>query len=95
MNFRPLYDRVLVQRATSETRSAGGLFIPESAKEKPQEAKVIKVGPGRTLDDGTVRAMTVKEGDRILLSRYPTNEVKIEGQDYVIIREDEILAIVA
>jgi chaperonin GroES len=94
MNFRPLYDRVLVQRATSETRSAGGLFIPESAKEKPQEANVVKVGPGRTLEDGTVRAMTVKEGDRVLLSRYPTNEVKIEGQDYVIIREDEILAVV-
>ena len=94
MNFRPLYDRVLVQRATSETRSAGGLFIPESAKEKPQEANVVKVGPGRTLEDGTVRPMTVKEGDRVLLSRYPTNEVKIEGQDYVIIREDEILAVV-
>ncbi len=93
MNFRPLYDRVLVQRVSSEAKSAGGLFIPETAKEKPQEARVVKAGPGRVLDDGKVRAMTVKEGDRILLSRYPSNEVKIEGEDFVIVREDEILAV--
>jgi len=93
MNFRPLYDRVLVQRVSSEAKSAGGLFIPETAKEKPQEARVVKAGPGRVLDDGKVRPMIVKEGDRILLSRYPYNEVKIDGEDFVIVREDEILAV--
>jgi chaperonin GroES len=70
-----------------------GLFIPETAKEKPQEARVVKAGPGRVLDDGKVRPMIVKEGDRILLSRYPSNEVKIDGEDFVIVREDEILAV--
>jgi chaperonin GroES len=94
MSFRPLYDRVLVKRVTSESRSAGGLYIPETAKEKPQEAEVVAVGAGRTLEDGTVRAVSVSVGDRVLLGKYTGNEIKLDGVDHVIVREDEILAVV-
>jgi chaperonin GroES len=94
MSFRPLYDRVLLKRVSGETKSAGGLFIPETAKEKPQEAEVIAVGPGRTLDDGTTRAVSVSVGDRVLLGKYTGNEIKLDGVEHVIVREDEILAVV-
>jgi chaperonin GroES len=95
MSFRPLYDRVLLKRVSGETKSAGGLFIPEAAKEKPLEAEVIAVGPGRTLDDGNVRAVSVNAGDRVLLGKYTGTEVKLDGVEHVIVREDEILAVLA
>jgi len=93
VNFRPLHDRVIVQRLDEEERSAGGLIIPDSAKEKPQHAKVIRAGNGRRLDDGTIVALDVKDGDKILFGKYSGSEVKLDGQDYLILREDEILAV--
>jgi len=93
VSFRPLHDRVLVQRLSEEEKSVGGIIIPDAAKEKPQEAKVIGVGAGRILDNGTRVPVEVKEGDRILFGKYSGAEVKIEGQEYLILREDEILAI--
>ena len=92
-NFRPLYDRVLVKRLESETRSAGGLFIPETAKEKPQQAEVIAVGTGRITDDNKVVELIVKPGDRVLFGKYAGDEVKLEGVDHIILRETDILAI--
>jgi len=93
MKFRPLYDRVLVKRVTSETKSAGGLIIPDSAKEKPQEAEVIAVGAGRVLEDGKVRPMTLKTGDRVLFGKYTGDEIKLDGEEHVILREEDILAV--
>ena len=95
MSFRPLYDRVLVKRITAEAKSAGGLFIPDSAKEKPQEAQVIAVGTGRVLDTGTIRAMSVKVGDRVLFGKYTGDEIKLEGEEHIILREEDILAVLA
>lgn len=92
VNFRPLHDRVIVQRLDEEQKS-GSIIIPDSAKEKPQEAKVVGVGAGKVLDDGSRVAPEVKEGDRILFGKYSGSEVKIDGSDYLILREDEILAI--
>ncbi len=94
MAFRPLYDRVLVKRIEAEQRSSGGLFIPDSAKEKPQEAEVVSVGHGRRLKNGEVRALEVKAGDRVLFGKYSGDEVKIDGVDHLILREDDILAII-
>jgi len=93
MNFRPLYDRVLVKRVTSESKSAGGLIIPDSAKEKPQEALVIAVGNGRALDDGKIRPMTLKVNDRVLFGKYIGDEIKLDGEEHVILREEDILAV--
>jgi len=93
MKFRPLYDRVLVKRVTSETKSAGGLIIPDSAKEKPQEAEVIAVGAGRVLEDGKVRPMTLKTGDCVLFGKYTGDEIKLDGEEHVILREEDILAV--
>ena len=93
MKFRPLYDRVLVKRVTNESKSAGGLIIPDTAKEKPQEAEVIAVGTGRLLDNGTVRAMSIKAGDRVLFGKYTGDEIKLEGEEHVILREEDILAV--
>jgi len=93
MKFRPFYDRVLVKRVTSETKSAGGLIIPDSAKEKPQEAEVIAVGAGRVLEDGKVRPMTLKTGDRVLFGKYTGDEIKLDGEEHVILREEDILAV--
>jgi chaperonin GroES len=93
VKFRPLYDRILVKRVISETKSSGGLIIPDSAKEKPQEAQVIAVGNGRVLDDGKIRAMTVKVGDKVLFGKYTGDEIKLEGEEHVILREEDILAI--
>ena len=93
MNFRPLYDRVLVKRVTSETKSAGGLIIPDTAKEKPQEAEVIAIGAGRVQENGTVRAMNVKVGDRVLFGKYTGDEIKLEGEEHIILREEDVLAI--
>lgn len=94
MSIRPLHDRVLVKRIEQEEQVRGGIIIPDSAKEKPQEAEVIAVGPGKMLEDGKRSAMDVKAGDRILVGKYSGSEIKIDGDEFVILREDEILAVV-
>jgi len=93
-NFRPLYDRVLIKRVESETRSAGGLYIPESAKEKPQQAEVIAIGTGRLTDGGDTVPLIVKPGDRVLFGKYAGDEIKLEGIEHIILRESDILAVV-
>jgi chaperonin GroES len=93
-NFRPLYDRILVKRVESETMSAGGLHIPESAKEKPQRAEVIAIGDGRITDKGETVKLIVKPGDKVLFGKYSGDEVKLEGIDHIILRENDILAII-
>ncbi len=93
MKIRPLYDRVLVRRLESQEKTAGGLFIPDTAKEKPVEAKVIAVGAGRIGDDGKVRKLEVKEGDRVLFAKYSGNEIKLNGEDHLILREEDLLAV--
>lgn len=95
MSFRPLYDRVLVKRISAEAKTAGGLIIPDAAKEKPQEAEVISVGTGRVLDSGSVRAMSVKIGDRVLFGKYTGDEIKLDGEEHIILREEDILAVLA
>jgi chaperonin GroES len=94
MKIRPLQDRVIVRRVREEEKTKGGLFIPDTAKEKPVEAVVLAVGNGKVLEDGTVRALDVKEGDRILFGKYTGNEVKIDGEDALILRNDDILGVV-
>jgi chaperonin GroES len=94
MKIRPLHDRILVKRIEEEEKTKGGIIIPDTAKEKPQEGKVIAVGAGKVLDDGKVRPMDVKAGDRILFSKYAGTDVKIEGEDHIIIREDDVLGII-
>ncbi|MSQ01946.1 MAG: co-chaperone GroES [Myxococcales bacterium] len=95
MSFRPLYDRVLVKRVTAEQKTAGGLIIPDSAKEKPQEALVMAVGNGRVLEGGAVRAMSVNVGDKILFGKYTGDELKLEGEEMLILREEDILAVLS
>jgi len=92
--FRPLYDRVLVKRLASETKTAGGLFIPESAKEKPQTAEVIAVGTGRLNKKNELTPLTVKAGDKVLFGKYAGDELKLDGVEHIILREEDILAIV-
>jgi len=94
MKVKPLNDRVLVLRIEETEKTAGGIIIPDTAKEKPQEGKVIAVGSGRVNEDGKRIALEVKEGDRILFGKYSGNEIKIEGVEHLIMREDDILAIV-
>jgi chaperonin GroES len=95
MKLRPLGDRIIVSRAEEETKTAGGIVIPDSAsKEKPIRGKVISVGPGKTLDNGTVRAIDVKVGDEILFGKYAGTEVKIDGEELVVMREDDVMAVV-
>jgi len=94
MNVRPLHDRVLVKRVQEETKTAGGIIIPDSAKEKPVEGIVVAVGPGKVLDNGTKVVPTVKAGNRILFSKYAGTEVKISGEEQLIMREDDILGII-
>ncbi|MCC6392008.1 MAG: co-chaperone GroES [Bryobacterales bacterium] len=94
VNFRPLHDRVIVQRSTEEEKTSSGLIIPDSAKEKPQQAKVIRAGNGKLLENGTRAPLDVKEGDTILFGKYSGSDVKIDGEEYLILREDEILAII-
>src|SRR5579864_7067025 len=94
MNIRPLYDRIVVKRIESDAeKTAGGLFIPDSAKEKPQEGEVVAAGKGKRLDDGKIVPLDVKPGDRILFGKYSGSEVKIDGTEYIIMREDEVLGI--
>jgi chaperonin GroES len=94
MTIRPLYDRIVVKRIEEKQQMQGGLHIPDSAREKPQEAEVTAVGKGKRLEDGTLVALDVKVGDRVLLGKYSGNEIKIDGQELLIIREDEVLGIV-
>ena len=96
VNIRPLHDRVLVKRLESEEEQVrGGIIIPDTAKEKPQEAEVVAVGPGKIQDSGEREAMDVKAGDRVLVGKYSGSDIRIDDEDYVILREDEILAVVA
>jgi chaperonin GroES len=93
MNIRPLHDRILVKRLEEETKTTGGLIIPDSAKETPIQAKVIAVGAGKRDKDGKIIAPEVKAGDRVLFSKYGGTEVKIDGEEHLIMREDDLLAI--
>ncbi|MFP4445214.1 MAG: co-chaperone GroES [Desulfosudaceae bacterium] len=93
MKFRPLHDRILVQRVEQETKTKGGIIIPDTAKEKPIEGKVIAVGQGRIGEDGKVLPLDIKKGDRILFGKYGGTEVKIDGEEYLIMREDDVLGI--
>ncbi len=93
MKVKPLQDRVLLKRLEVEEKTAGGIIIPDTAKEKPQECRVIAVGPGKILDNGELRKPGVKEGDRVLISKWGGSEVKIDGEEHILIKEDEILAI--
>jgi chaperonin GroES len=93
-NIKPLQDRVLVKRIEAEEKTASGIIIPDTAKEKPQEGEVIAVGPGKVLDNGTKVELTVKVGDKVLFSKYAGTDVKIDGVEYLIMREDDILGII-
>jgi chaperonin GroES len=93
MNLRPLQDRIIVKRLEEETVTAGGIFIPETAKEKPQKGEVIAVGNGKKTEDGKILPVDVKKGDKVLFGKYAGTEIKIDGQEYLIMREDDILGI--
>lgn len=93
MNLRPLGDRLVVEHVEQADKSAGGVFLPDTAKEKPQEGKVLAVGSGRTLDNGTKLPMDVKAGDKIIFSKYSGSEVKIDGKEYLIVSEKDVLAV--
>jgi chaperonin GroES len=93
MKIRPLHDRILAKRLAEEEKTKGGLFIPDTAKEKPLEALVIAVGQGKVLDNGKVQALEVKAGDKVLIGKYSGSEVKIDGEEHIILREDDILAV--
>jgi chaperonin GroES len=94
MAIRPLHDRVVIKRVEEEQKTKGGIIIPDTAKEKPVEGKVIAVGNGRVQDDGKVRPLDVKKGDRVLFGKYSGTEVKIEGEEHIIMREDDILCVI-
>ena len=94
LKLKPIGDHVIVQRLGSAERSKGGLYLPDAAQEKPQEAKVIAVGSGRTLKDGKVVPLAVKAGDRIIFGKYSGSEIKVEDKEYVFLNEDDILAVV-
>ena len=93
MKIKPLYNRVLATRLEQESKTAGGIIIPDSAKEKPLEGRVVSVGTGTRLKDGTFRALSLAEGDRILFGKYSGTEIKLDGTDYLILKEDDILAV--
>jgi chaperonin GroES len=93
MNIRPLHDRIVVKRIEEKETKVGGLFIPDSAKEKPQEGEVVAVGKGKRLEDGKIAPMDVKAGDRILFGKYSGSDIKIDGEEYLIMREDEVLGV--
>jgi chaperonin GroES len=95
MNIRPLYDRIVVKRLDDETdKTAGGLFIPDSAKEKPQQGEVVAVGQGKRNDEGKLIPLDVKAGDRILFGKYSGSDIKSDGHEYLIMREDEVLGVI-
>jgi len=94
MNIRPLHDRVIVRRMEEERTSAGGIVIPDSATEKPQNGEIVAIGRGKILDNGDVRAMDVKVGDKVLFSKYGGTDIKIEGEDYLVMKEEDIIGVV-
>jgi chaperonin GroES len=94
MNIRPLYDRIVVKRIDEQETTRSGIIIPDSAQEKPQEAEVVAVGNGKRLEDGKVVALDVKAGDRILFGKYSGNEIRLDGEEYLIMREDDILGVI-
>jgi len=93
MQVRPLHDRVLIKRLEEETKTPGGIIIPDNHKEKPAQGEVVAVGAGYRLDDGSIRALDVKEGERVLFGKYAGTEVKVDGNDYLILKEDELLGV--
>ncbi len=94
MGLRPLHDRILVERIDVDEKTAGGIIIPDSAREKPQKGKIIAVGKGKICEDGSVRALDVKSGDVILFGKYSGTEIKIDNQERLIMREDDVLAVI-
>jgi chaperonin GroES len=94
MKFRPLYDRIVVERVESEDKTAGGIILPDTAKEKPQQGKIIAVGHGKRTEDGKLLPLELKAGDTILFGKYSGSEIKVEGIEYLIMREDDVLGIV-
>lgn len=94
MKIRPLHDRVIVKRIEEEEKTKGGIIIPDTAKEKPSEGKVVAVGNGKLLDNGELQALEVKKGDKVLFGKYAGTEIQIEGEEHLIMREDDIIAIV-
>ena len=94
MNIRPLHDRIIVERLEEETKTAGGLIIPDTAKEKPQQGKIVAVGKGKMTEDGKILALDVKVGDKILFGKYAGNEIKVEGKEFLMMREDDVLGVV-
>ncbi|HEU0197768.1 MAG TPA: co-chaperone GroES [Nevskiaceae bacterium] len=94
MKLRPLHDRVIVKRLEQESKSKGGIIIPDQAKEKPLKAEVLAVGPGKRTDDGKLQAVDVKVGDQVLIGKYSGTEVKLDGDDLVVLREDDIMAVI-
>jgi chaperonin GroES len=94
MKVKPLQDRILVKRIEEEERTKGGIIIPDAAKEKPQEGKVVAIGDGKTLESGQKAPLTVKPGDKILFGKYSGTEIKVDGEEHLILREDDVLAIV-
>jgi chaperonin GroES len=93
MKIRPLHDRILAKRLADDPKTSGGLFIPDTAKEKPLEARVIAVGGGKILENGKTQTLSVKVGDKVLIGKYSGSEVKLDGEDHIILREDDLLAI--
>lgn len=94
MKIRPLHDRIIVKRIENDNKTKGGLFIPDTAKEKPIEGTVLAVGNGKILEDGSVRKLEVKAGDRVLFGKYSGTEVKLEGDEHLILREDDVLGVI-
>ncbi len=94
MKIRPLHDRIIVKRVEEEERTKGGIIIPDTAKEKPMEGKVTAVGKGKVMDDGKIQPLDVKVGDRVLFGKYAGTEIKIEGEEHLIMREDDILGVI-
>ncbi len=94
MKLRPLDDRVVIKQSEAEQKTAGGIYLPDTAKEKPQIGKIVAIGQGKTLDDGKVAAMSVRKGDKVIYARYIGSEVEIDGEKYVVLRESDILGII-
>ena len=94
MKLRPLYDRLLVTRTEEQQKTTGGLFIPDTAKEKPMEARVVAVGNGKVLENGSLRKLEIKAGDKVLFNKYSGSDIKIDGTEHLILREDDVLAII-
>ncbi|WP_031433798.1 co-chaperone GroES [Methylomarinum vadi] len=95
MKIRPLHDRVIIKRVEEETKTAGGIVLPGSAAEKPSQGEVLAVGNGKLLDNGEVRALDVKVGDKVLFGKYSGTEVKVDGEDVIVMREDDIMAVLS